>query len=102
MVRVPHLLMPDITRKQFLSGSAAVLGSAMLGRPTAAQTPGAAPATAIPGEIVGAGSAMGHRLRGKSLPAPSRTVEAAAVVVGGGIAGLAAAYQLVKHGMRDL
>jgi glycine/D-amino acid oxidase-like deaminating enzyme len=94
--------MPHITRKQFLSGSAAVLGSAMLGRPSAARTSGAASTKTIPGEIVGAGSAMGHRLRGESLPAPSRTMEATAVIVGGGIAGLGAAYQLVKHGMRDL
>jgi hypothetical protein len=91
-----------ITRKEFLSGSMAVLGSSVLAGPAVARPPGAVAPAAIPGEIVGAGSALGHRLRGAPLPAPSHTIEAAVVIVGGGIAGLGAAYQLVKHGMRDL
>ena len=45
---------------------------------------------AIPGRITGASSAAGHRLRDGKFPAPARTLTAEVVIVGGGIAGLAA------------
>jgi monoamine oxidase len=53
------------------------------------------------GAIVGASSAAGHRLRTGNFPVPSEMIEAGAVIVGGGIAGLAAARRLDQHGRRN-
>ena len=45
---------------------------------------------------------LGHRLRDRtSFPAPKRTVRIPLVIVGGGIAGLSAAWRLHKRGFRD-
>ena len=53
------------------------------------------------GAIVGASSAAGHRLRTGNFPGPSETIKTGVVVVGGGIAGLAAARRLDQRGRRD-
>jgi hypothetical protein len=53
------------------------------------------------GAIVGASAAAGHRLRTGTFPAPSKTIEAAVVIIGGGIAGLAAARRLDQRDQRD-
>ena len=55
-----------------------------------------------PGEIVGTADEIGHRLRGGSLPRPSRWEQRDVVVVGAGIAGLAAAWRLTEAGMKPL
>lgn len=55
----------------------------------------------IEGRILGASAAHGHRLRGGSFPAPSETRRAGIVIVGGGIAGLSAAWRLQKKGFTD-
>lgn len=77
------------TRRQFLAtalaGSAAVLG-------------GCKPQTRFAGEIVGARSSLGHRLRSGGFPAASEMREVETVIVGGGIAGLAAGRRLAKAG----
>ncbi len=57
--------------------------------------------THYPGRIVGAASAAGHRLRTGDFPSPSETLDAGIVIVGGGIAGLAAARRLARRGTRD-
>lgn len=58
-------------------------------------------ATALPpGEIVGASHEVGHRLRGGPIPAPSRWESHDVVIVGSGIAGLAAAWRLARAGVR--
>ncbi len=59
--------------------------------------------TPIPGSIVGGSAALGHRLRGGSNFSPSaRTEKAAVVIIGAGIAGLAAARQLSRAGMKEV
>ena len=51
-------------------------------------------ADAIPGTLSGASFARGHRLRKGSFPAPTRTERTTVAIIGGGIAGLAAAWAL--------
>jgi hypothetical protein len=53
------------------------------------------------GSIAGADVARGHRLRDGNFPPPSVNEEAAVVIAGGGIAGLAAAWTLAEAGFRD-
>src|SRR4051795_11027441 len=57
----------------------------------------------ITGGFVNDSHALGHRLRdGLILAAPRETRRIAIAVVGGGIAGLSAAWRLRKRGMRDV
>ena len=51
---------------------------------------------ALPGEFVGQGAARGHALRDRLPPAPTREERCDVAIVGGGIAGLAAAYNLPR------
>lgn len=56
-----------------------------------------------PAAWVGARHERGHRLHsGKALPTPALQRKAAVVVVGGGIAGLAAARGLLRQGQQDV
>ncbi len=55
----------------------------------------------IPGELMGASAAIGHQLRNGQLPKPSKLLQKQAVIIGGGIAGLAAGYRLNKAGFND-
>ncbi len=55
-----------------------------------------------PGELVGASHQVGHRLRGASPPRPSEWETHDVVIVGAGIAGLAAAWRLAHAGVRDV
>jgi len=80
-------------RRALLSG-AIVLGAG-------ACRPGAAGPT--DGRIVGAGHSIGHLLRDPDrLPPPSTSERRAVAIVGGGVAGLAAAWQLSRRGVGDL
>lgn len=57
----------------------------------------------IAGRIVGASHALGHLLREPGgLPPPGTTERTAVVIVGGGVAGLAAAWHLARRGVRDM
>lgn len=64
--------------------------------------PGCAPGSPlahIKGQLWGPDAATGHLLRDPSrIPAPSRTVETEVLIVGGGVAGLAARRWLHRHG----
>lgn len=55
----------------------------------------------IPGSILGASLSLGHKLRSGGFPPPSEFIEKEIVIVGGGIAGLAAGYRLIKEGQRN-
>jgi hypothetical protein len=55
------------------------------------------------GEIVGASDGIGHRLRDRLniIPAADSWQQAGVVIVGGGVAGLSAAWRLRKSGFED-
>ncbi len=55
----------------------------------------------IAGAVVGASHRLGHRLRDGARPEPRQVREVPVVIVGAGIAGLAAAWKLARSGMRD-
>ncbi|MBC7910556.1 MAG: FAD-dependent oxidoreductase, partial [Pyrinomonadaceae bacterium] len=78
--------------------------AAFLGAPVAlaACRSGAQPAMPA-GEIVGVSDVLGHRLRdGLKIEIPAENWESKGlVIVGGGIAGLAAAWKLLKAGFED-
>jgi hypothetical protein len=79
------------TRRRFLQvGSAALVGlSVKAGRP-------------IAGGFVNESFQVGHLLRDRaSFPSPRKTEKHAVVIVGGGIAGLSAAWRLNKRGFKD-
>lgn len=54
-----------------------------------------------PGEIVGASHASGHRLRERPRPTPLQWESREVVIVGGGVAGLSAAWRLAHAGVAD-
>jgi glycine/D-amino acid oxidase-like deaminating enzyme len=88
-----------LSRRQLLRGSLAALA---LGA-----TAGCEPARPVryPGRLVGMPPDPGHRLlgpQGAAPAAPTLQRRARVVVAGGGIAGLAAAYGLARHGLRDV
>ncbi|MDX8538693.1 FAD-dependent oxidoreductase [Mesorhizobium abyssinicae] len=98
--------MKRITRKQFLALGAASLGLAgsglaggelLAGRALSGGGEGAA----VPGELVGASSSIGHRLRGGSFAPPGEIRRTGIVIVGGGVAGLGTGYRLAKAGYDD-
>ena len=56
----------------------------------------------IEGSFVNESFQQGHLLRDRaSFPAPRRTVKVPVLIVGGGIAGLSAAWRLEKRGFHD-
>jgi monoamine oxidase len=78
--------------------------AAFLGAPFAAMACGHRVRRALPaGNIVGASDAVGHRLReaGRAVPAADAWSSHDVVIVGGGAAGLAAAWRLSRAGFDD-
>ncbi len=56
----------------------------------------------VAGSFVNEAAPLGHRLRDRAaFPTPRQTVKVPIVIVGGGIAGLSAAWSLDKRGVRD-
>src|SRR5215831_2190465 len=53
------------------------------------------------GGIVGGNATLGHRMRDRQMPAPTESTRTGIVIVGGGIAGLAAARRLNRRGKND-
>jgi hypothetical protein len=86
-----------VSRREFLIGSLTLAGGQLAGW-------GRSPAAAAeaPGRIVGSSCQDGHLLLGGfGFPRPARSERAAVVIVGGGVAGLAAARRLRQAGVRD-
>lgn len=54
-----------------------------------------------PGDLLGTSLDVGHRLRQAAFPAASETRSVPVVIVGAGIAGLAAAWKLARSGFAD-
>src|SRR5260221_4902020 len=54
------------------------------------------------GSIVGGAHARGHRVRDGFLPSPESWQDVTVAVLGGGVAGLAAAWSLLRAGLRAL
>ncbi len=55
----------------------------------------------FPGEILGASQSIGHLLRERNFPKPSRERRVPVVIVGGGASGLSAAWKLNKAGFKE-
>ena len=81
-----------ITRRRFLGVAA---GAALLAGCSRKS------ARVIPGEIVGANLARGHRVIDGNFPPAAAGENHETAIIGGGIAGLAAARTLAKHGRSD-
>jgi hypothetical protein len=82
------------TRREFITSS---LASTLLAGCSASRKQ-----TTVPGQLLGAPSALGHRLRDGKFPSPSISRAARVVIAGGGIAGLAAAYELKQRGITEV
>ncbi|MCM8610946.1 NAD(P)-binding protein [Accumulibacter sp.] len=54
-----------------------------------------------PGELLGTALDIGHRLREQALPAASETRKVPVLIVGAGVAGLAAGWKLAQAGFAD-
>lgn len=80
------------SRRDFLlaAGAAALAGCA----------PAASPPLP-PGDLLGMSQALGHRLRDGNFPPPSEVRKTGVLIVGGGISGLSAAWQLAKAAVDD-
>jgi hypothetical protein len=92
----------NLTRRQFAKLSLAAVGATALsgwGLSKGIGSIGSIPP--ITGQIIGASAALGHKLRTGGFPAPNRTLEHDIVIIGGGIAGLGAAYILNKAGVEN-
>lgn len=87
-----------ISRRAFLAGCAA-LGAGLGAAATRFFGEGGRD---IPSTLHGASAARGHALWKRGFPAPTREERTGIVIVGGGIAGLSAAWRLEKRGFSDL
>jgi glycine/D-amino acid oxidase-like deaminating enzyme len=86
----------ELTRRELLA--------AFLGVPFALSACGSGETPPLPeGEIVGASEGIGHLLRDglRVEPPPDAWERAGVVIVGGGVAGLAAAWRLLREGFED-
>ena len=86
----------SITRRQFLAGSVTLAASGGLAKWRWLKSE-----PVIAGDIVGASSAIGHKLRDGNFPVVTETFTKKAVIIGGGIAGLSAAWKLHQSGVDD-
>lgn len=98
--------MKQISRREFFK----IFGTAALGFLAASKMNGCSFLSSslgntkktYPGNIVGARFAVGHLLRKQEQQAkPARTLRCETLIIGGGISGLSAAWQLDKQGRSD-
>lgn len=88
--------MTRVSRRTLIAGS--VASAAAVGTGAVLLAGGDA---AMAGALGGADVGRGHRLRRGDFPAPTRTIETGIAVIGGGVAGLSAAWALAEAGVRD-
>ncbi len=88
-----------LTRRELLLGGLGAAASA--GLAWRLYEPSPAAHGRILGGIVGASHVPGHRLRDGRFPQPSSTESVGVAIVGGGVAGLSAAWRLAKRGRTD-
>ncbi len=81
-------------RREFLQGSLVLAGLALTGCPRA-------PETVVQGAIAGASWQRGHRVRLEDRPKPTRKVTTPVAILGGGVAGLSAAWRLRRGGLEE-
>ena len=72
-----------------------------VGAAAAASVPFVLRGRPVTGSIVGASLETAHRLRARDFPSPSRRIEVPVAILGGGIAGLGAAWRLDRSGAGD-
>jgi predicted NAD/FAD-binding protein len=87
-----------ITRRSFIVGglSSAFIASSALGLKKIFDPKNSFFTDKISGKILGASSSIGHKLRFGNFPQPTTFIKQDLVIIGGGISGLAAGYQLSK------
>src|SRR5436190_24230390 len=86
----------EVTRRELLA--------AFLGVPAALAACSSREAPRLPeGELVGASDIIGHRIRDglRVTPSQDQWQRVGLVIVGGGVAGLSAAWHLIKSGYED-
>ncbi len=83
-----------VDRRAVLAGGGAVAAAGAVGWAATREAP-------IAGTVGGADMARGHRLRDGKFPAPSREERTGVIIVGGGVAGLAAGWTLAEAGYED-
>lgn len=84
----------ELTRREVLT--------TFLGAPLAAAACRTREQELPPGTLAGTSHEVGHRLRGGAPPRPSRWESCEVAIVGGGAAGLAAAWRLAQAGQRNV
>ncbi|HLA36689.1 MAG TPA: NAD(P)-binding protein [Rhodocyclaceae bacterium] len=90
---------PPMNRRDFLGATATVGALGLLnacGAPLQTTKP-----PLPPGELGGPNQHLGHRLRRQDFPAPDEVRHIPVPIVGGGVAGLSAAWRLHRAGMTD-
>ena len=87
-------------RRQFL-GISGALGTATSGLFASCEMRQGQAIALPPGELLGPDLKLGHRLRTGDFPKVSASRKVGVLIVGGGIAGLSAAWQLTKQGITD-
>ncbi|WP_371324352.1 FAD-dependent oxidoreductase [Dechloromonas sp. ZY10] len=86
-------------RRDFLRAGGAGLAFGALGGTLAACAKARPPLP--PGELLGGNPPAAHRLRSGDFPAPDEVRQVGIAIVGGGVSGMSAAWQLNKAGIDD-
>ncbi|SFR84677.1 FAD-dependent oxidoreductase [Sphingomonas jatrophae] len=86
---------PHVSRRVLLGGAAATAAAAGAGALALRRE-------SWPGTLGGADAARGHKLRDGRFPPPAETRETGIAIVGGGVAGLAAAWALAEAGHENV
>ena len=93
----------ELPRRRFLKQAALGAGGLLLGPGLLESCAPASSYAHVQGSLRGASAAVGHLLRRPGgLPAPTRTLRTAVLIVGGGVTGLAAKRWLQRHGQPDV